>query len=281
MTDDLDRQREAGKQKAEEEKKEEPQKGYQTILTQEIKSGLDEIERPARGLFLSGLSAGLDISFTLLLMAVLRTRIEGRGFSELAQEALLAASYTVGFLFVVIGRSELFTEHTTLAVLPVLDRRASLRQLARLWGLVYGSNLLGTAAFAGLAVLVGPALHVVDVAVFGRIAGEVVGHPSWVMLLSAVLAGWLMGLLSWLVAASRDTIGQIFIVALVTFSIGFAHLHHSIVGSTEVLAGVFSGQGATFLDFARFLALSTVGNALGGLVFVALIKYGHASRGAS
>jgi formate/nitrite transporter FocA (FNT family) len=41
-----------------------------------------------------------------------------------------------GFLFVILGRSELFTEHTTLAVLPVLDGRASLRQLGRLWGLI-------------------------------------------------------------------------------------------------------------------------------------------------
>lgn len=56
-----------------------------------------------------------------------------------------------------------------------------------------------------------------------------VEHPGWVILLSGVLAGWLMGLLSWLVAASRDTIGQIFIVALVTTAIGIAHLHHAEV----------------------------------------------------
>jgi len=280
MTDDLDHQREAGRKKKDEEKEEEPQKGYQTILAQEIKTGLSELERPAHGLFLSGLSAGLDISFSLFLMAILRTRIEGV-LSPPVYEILIANSYAVGFLFVILGRSELFTEHTTLAVLPVLDGRASIRQVARLWGLVYTSNQIGAAVFAGLAVLIGPALGVIEPAVFGRIAGEVVEARSWVMLLSAVLAGWLMGLLSWLVAASRDTIGQIFIVWLVTASIGFAHLHHAVVGTTEVLAGVFSGQGATFLDFLRFLAVSSVGNALGGLVFVALIKYGHASRGAS
>ena len=85
-----------------------------------------------------------------------------------------------------------------------------------------------------------------------------------------------MGLLSWLVAASRDTIGQIFIVWLVTFAIGFLHLHHCMAGTAEVLAGVFTGEGADLGDFGKFLLWSTVGNAAGGIVFVALIKYGHA-----
>jgi formate/nitrite transporter FocA (FNT family) len=101
-------------------------------------------------------------------------------------------------------------------------------------------------------------------------------HPGWVILLSAVLAGWLMGLLSWLVAASRDTISQIVIVWLVTVTIGFCHLHHSVVGTAEALAGIFSGSGVTFADFGRSLGLSTLGNALGGFFFVALIKWGHA-----
>jgi formate/nitrite transporter FocA (FNT family) len=90
-----------------------------------------------------------------------------------------------------------------------------------------------------------------------------------------VLAGWLMGLLSWLVAASRDTIGQIFIVLLVTTAIGLCHLHHAVVGTAEVLAGVFSGAGATLADFGKFLLWATLGNMLGGFFFVALIKFGH------
>ena len=66
--------------------------------------------------------------------------------------------YAVGFIFVVLGRSELFTEQTTLAVLPVLNRQASVLELVRTWAVVYVANLLGAAAFAGLAVLIGPAL---------------------------------------------------------------------------------------------------------------------------
>ncbi len=273
MADDLQDPSERRSRNKEEEKGEEAQKSYETILEQEIAAGLTELERPAPALLLSGLSAGLDVSLSLLLMAVMKTLTQGG--PHLVSEALVAMMYSAGFLFVVLGRSELFTEHTTLAVLPVLDGRASLAQLGRLWGLIYVANQVGVAAFAAFLPFLGPRLGVIEPRVFGEIASGVADHPGWVILLSGVLAGWLMGLLSWLVAASRDTISQIFIVALVTTAIGLAHLHHSVVGSAEVLAGVFSGQGATLADFGKFLFWATLGNILGGVFFVALIKFGH------
>ena len=80
-------------------------------------------------------------------------------------------------------------------------------------------------------------------------------------------------------AAGRDTISQVVLVLLIATVIGLARLHHVVVGSFEVLAGVFAGQGVTGLDYAHFLLLATLGNAVGGSVFVALIKYGHTVRG--
>ena len=85
-----------------------------------------------------------------------------------------------------------------------------------------------------------------------------------------------MGLLSWLVAASRDTISQIAIVWLIATVIGFAHLHHVVVGSVEVLAGVFAGSDVTMSDYGHFLLWTTLGNAIGGPFFVAFIKSGFA-----
>jgi formate/nitrite transporter FocA (FNT family) len=275
MADDLknasDSRRTRHKEK---EQSQEPQKSYGTILEQEITAGLTELKRPALGLLLSGLSAGLDVSLGLLLMAVMRTLTEGV-LPKPVSEILVAMMYASGFLFVVLGRSELFTEHTTLAVMPVLDGRATLAQLGRLWGLIYVANQAGAAAFAAFLAFLGPRLGVIEPRVFGEIASGLVEHPGWVILLSGVLAGWLMGLLSWLVAASRDTIGQIVIVGLVTTAIGLCHLHHAVAGTAEVLAGVFSGRGATMADFGKFLVWATLGNILGGVFFVALLKFGH------
>lgn len=248
------------------------------ILGQQIRAGLSELNRPADGLFLSGLSAGLDIGFGPLLMAVMITISAGQ-LPTPVTEVLMANLYAVGFVFVVMGRSELFTEHTTLAVLPVLDRQASLAALGRLWGIVYVANLIGGTAFAAFAVYVGPALGVIDVSAFGELGLALTEHPLGPMTAGAVLAGWLMGLLSWLVAAARDTISRLFFVWIIAASIGLAHLPHSIAGTVEVLMALFSGAGVTPIDYLRFLLAATVGNALGGAIFVALLKYGHVVRG--
>ena len=243
------------------------------ILEVQRREASTEFDRPARNLALSGLSAGLDLGFSLLLMAVLSELLKGA--SRPIQELGVSLAYSLGFLFVILGRSELFTEHTTLDILPVLAGERNLRSLARLWGTIYFSNLLGAASFAWVAGKLGPALGIFSLETLGTLAKPVVAHPAWVICLSAVFAGWLMGLVSWLVAASRDTISQIVLVIVITGSLGLCHLHHCIAGSVEVLSAVFTGQGVTFPEYLRFLGCATLGNSIGGGIFVALIKYGH------
>ncbi len=253
------------------------QKSYRKILAQEIATGVEELERSTSGLLLSGLSAGLDVGFSLFLMGVMMT-LAGPTLPRPVVEILVACMYSVGFIFVILGRSELFTEHTTLAVLPVLGGRATVPQLLRLWGLIYVSNLAGATIFAAIAAWVGPALGVIEPWALGKIAHGLVDHPAPVVLASGVLAGWMMGLLSWLVTAARDTVSQLLFVWLITFAIGLSHLHHAIAGTVEVLAGLFSGQGITANAFALFLLLSTAGNILGGVIFVAILKFAHATQ---
>ena len=254
------------------------QKSKHAILTQQIESGLVELERPASGLLLSAVSAGLDIAFGPLFMAVLLTLVDGAWGAPLTEIAV-ANMYAIGFLFVVLGRSELFTEHTTLAVLPVLDGRASVGSLARLWGLVYVGNLVGGTIFAVTMVWLAPAYGIVNPAVFAEIATKLIDHGPGLLFAGGVLAGWLMGLLSWLVTASRETVGRIIFVWLIAAAIGLAHLPHSIAGNVEVLAGMLVTPDIGLQDYLRFLLLATVGNVVGGVTFVALLKYGHVVRG--
>jgi formate-nitrite transporter family protein len=247
------------------------------ILEQEIHEGLSAFERPLPGLLLSALAAGLDVSFSLLLMGVMWTLGQG-AFPEPVIQILVANMYAVGFIFVVLGRSELFTEHTTLAVLPFLRGHVTFGELLRLWAIVYVGNLLGAAAFAWLTTIIGPALGVIDPRAFVALGRPLVLHPWWVILLSGLLAGWMMGLLSWLVAAGRDTISQIVIVWLITTGIGLAHLHHSVVGTGEVLSAVFVSDQVSVADFGNALLWTTLGNALGGTVFVSLLRYSFVDR---
>lgn len=249
------------------------------VLESLIESGRHEMNREPSGLVLSSISAGLDIGFGPLLMAVILT-LSGGGFGDLATELLMAGAYSVGFIFVILGRSELFTEHTTLAVIPVLDGQASAGQLLRLWVLVYLGNVVGGALFTMLTVVLMPGLGVVTPVAFEQIALKLVTHePHW-LFVAGIFAGWLMGLLAWLLTAAQETVSRLLLVVIVTATIGILHLPHSIAGNVEVLFGVFTSPAVSVADYAVFLVLATAGNAVGGSVFVALLKYGHVVRGA-
>ncbi|RAW45218.1 formate/nitrite transporter family protein [Halorubrum sp. 48-1-W] len=256
------------------------QKTSRNVLDTILEGALHEMNRERSGLLLSGLSAGLDIGFGPLMMAVVLT-LSPAGFGDLTTELLLASVYSIGFMFVILGRSELFTEHTTLAVIPVLDGQASLRDLGRLWGLVYVGNLVGGLLFTLLVILLMPELGVVTPAAFETIATKLVSHDLPWLFVGGVFAGWLMGLLAWLITAAQETTSRLILVLIVTGTIGLLHLPHSIAGNVEVLFGLFMSPTITLADYVGFLVLATIGNAFGGAVFVALLKYGHVVRGAS
>jgi len=250
-----------------------PQKSQRIILQHTEEAALTQLERNSTGLILSGISAGLDIGFSVLLMAI-AVSVFGQIFPEPVLRFIVANMYPIGFIFVVLGRSELFTEHTTLAVLPVLQGLASVKKLLRLWAIVYITNIIGGLIFALILAYFAETLHFLHKESFAHIANTFVNNTWQTTLLSAALAGWLMGLLAWLVAAARETISQIVVIWIVTAAIGFASLPHCIVGNIEIASALFSGQ-VSFNQYIQFLWPVTLGNAIGGVFFVGVLKYSH------
>jgi formate/nitrite transporter FocA (FNT family) len=247
-------------------------------LRAQLEIGTEELERPTSGLALSGLSAGLDIGFGPLFMLALVSVASGV-WTEPTLDLVTGLIYSVGFVFVVISGTELFTEHTSLAVVPVLDGRASLGDLGRLWGVVYATNVLGGAVFAAGIAFFGPAYGIVDRAAFLHLATPLVSHGVVPTFVAATLAGWLMSLLSWLVTSVEGSGARIALVVIVTTVIGFGHLPHSIAGNVEVLSATLATAEITLGSYARFMLLATAGNVVGGTVFVALLKYGYVVSG--
>ncbi|MEO7361569.1 MAG: formate/nitrite transporter family protein [Gemmatimonadaceae bacterium] len=248
-------------------------KPAEMILRQEIATGEEQLERKTKGLLLSAVSAGLDVGFGPLMVASV---LAASPVDTLGSRLVGAIVYAIGFIILIVGRSELFTEHTTLAILPLLSGRTTLSRVVRLWSLVYVGNIVGAAGFAALGAPLGVALGLFEPEDVARMSHHLTDFSALVIFGSAVAAGWMMGLVSWLVTASRDTMAQILMILLVAGSIYFLQLHHSIAGSVEVLMGVFVA-GVPLTEFLRFLGLATVGNAVGGIVFVGLVKYGHIS----
>ena len=255
------------------------QRDYTTILENQVEEGLNAIRRPVSGQFLSALSCGLDLGIGMFMLFAVHTAVAGV-YEGPTVEFLTASAYAFGFIFVILARLELFTEHTTLAVLPVLTDRASIGDLARIWVVILGANLLGGILFTPIAVYAGPELGVVDAASFISVAASFTEMSPMGLFVGAVFAGWLMGLLSWIITSARDTISRLVVIFLVTFTIGFLHLPHSIAGNIEVFAGVLVSSTISYADWALFEVVTVAGNAVGGVVFVALFNYGHAIRSA-
>lgn len=252
-------------------------KSDSAILQEQMQDSLHEYRRDNRSLFLSSLAAGLEIGFSLFLMAAFYSHFH-QSVSAEVMYLLIALSYPVGFILVIIGRSDLFTEHTTLAILPVLGKRRSISDLLRVWSLIYGGNMLGAALFSVLFV------NFVDMTV--RLDGEVVvyyGHKLMEdngsgQFVGAIFAGWLMGLLGWMVTSAGETISRIAVVALITFVIGLGGLSHCIAGAVGVFSALFNGDTAISVWAGlKFLFLATLGNIVGGTIFVGILKYSYVS----
>lgn len=261
------------KKNAKEEDEKKPQKSQQLILKHTEEAALTELKRSSLGLMLSGLSGGLDIGFSVLMMTVVLTLFKGV-FPGAVVQFLVANMYPLGFMFVILGRSELFTEHTTLAILPVLQGLAPIRKLLRVWGIIYFSNIAGGLIFALILTYFASSLHFLQSWALAEISTNLISHSWLTLFLSAALAGWLMGLLAWLVAAARETVSQILIIWIITTCIGLAGLAHSIVGNIEAAVGLFNGN-VSFVQYINFLVPVTLGNIVGGVFFVGVLKFSH------
>jgi formate/nitrite transporter FocA (FNT family) len=249
-------------------------KGVNDILDEQISTAVYEYERSNKRLFVSALSAGLEIGFSVFLMAILFTLFHNKVSNEFLI-VLISLAYPIGFIFVIIGRSELFTEHTTLAILPVLNKTTSIKSLFILWGIILFGNLIGGYIIGAILVYFGPGIGIITNEAFLHLAHKVLDISPQMILISAVIAGWLMGLLSWLLASSQETISRIFMIVLVTATIGIGGLHHSIVGSIEVFTGLLIDPTISVIDYLIFEIISILGNALGGVFFVGILKYGQ------
>lgn len=238
-----------------------------------IEEGLEQINRPALALLLSAIAAGMIVGFSAMAVAVVLTALAEADASDLIKRIGSAFVYPLGFVVCILSGAQLFTEHTATAFYPVLDRKASIRQLLRLWGIVILGNLIGAVICAGLQF--GATEVVNSRAGFIEIGHHLTKFSSGGLLVSAILAGWLMALGAWLAVSSPRTIAQIAVIYLVTFLIGIGGLHHSIAGSAEMFTAMFLSSEFTPTMAARFISTALLGNLIGGLCLVALLNYAH------
>jgi formate/nitrite transporter FocA (FNT family) len=245
----------------------------QEIFEAAKKNARDELERPLKALAFSGLAGGVTMGLTGLAVAVTRA-VAG---DSTGAHLLSFIFYPIGFVAVIIGRAQLFTENTLYPVILVLDERRHFRATLQLWGTVFLANVVGAGLFALLAARTS-ALEpkVLDELVKIGLAsvGGTFGHLFW----SGVIGGWIIALVAWLVTASQRTIGQVLIVWLLTFVVGIGGFAHCIATSGEILVAVARGD-ATIGSYLQWLLPAALGNICGGVFIVSLLNWGQVFAG--
>lgn len=247
-------------------------KSYGSILAEEFMHARTTFKRSNGSVFTSALMAGLEIgiSFIMLLAAyALLVEILTPHYAI----TLASLLYPVGFIAVVIGQSILYTEQTSLLSLPVLAGIESVTRLAQLWTVVILGNVIGGCIFSLAVGWLGLQMGWFEVTHIEYLAHHVLDYPWWILLGSSIVAGWLMGIAAWLATSARDTLSRVLLIALITACIGVLGLHHSIVGNIEVFSGLIFGS-TSLSDYLMFLLLALVGNTIGGVVFVSILKGG-------
>lgn len=244
-------------------------------LDNAIDEGLEQLRRPGLSLAFASVAAGMIVGFSAMAVAVVLASMD-ESQSDLSRRIATALVYPLGFVVCILSGAQLFTEHTATAFYPVLDKQASFKQLVRLWAIVITGNLTGAGICAAL-------LYAADEVVGARNGYIEIGHhlvdfSSFGLLVSAVLAGWLMALGAWLAVSSPRTIAQITEIYFATFLIGIGGLHHSIAGSVEMFTALLMSSQITPPMAVRFIAIALLGNLIGGSCFVALLNYGHIRR---
>lgn len=233
----------------------------------------DEMKRPASDLFWSAVTAGLTIGWSFVGGAYVATLV-GPEYRKAVQAAL----YPLGFILVIIGRSQLFTENTLEPVIPVLDHPTGekLGKMFRLWGLVLLGNMIGAAAFA----LLFAHTNVVSAEVGDRMremSAKAIEGSFGLQFYHAIFAGWLIALTAWLVSATAYTGAQIALIWLTTAPIAALDFRHSIAGSVEAFFGAAMGITTWLGALDGFTVPTVLGNIVGGVVFVAMLNHGQVS----
>src|ERR1700734_2697070 len=227
-----------------------------------VSEGSDRLARPLVPLIATGFVGGIDVGIGVLAYLVVD--------HQTRQPLLAAAVFPVGFIALLLARSELFTENFLVPVTARVAGRGSWWRLLRLWLVTLAANLAGGLVMAGLIVVARPDLAT-TAATLGRHYATL--GISWRSLLLAVLAGVVITLLTRMQHATDDLGPKLVAAVVMSFVLVAAQLFHSVLDSILMFTGLLGGHAAyTWGDWASAMAWSALGNIIGGVGLVTSIR---------
>lgn len=238
------------------------------------RQGEEELSRSLQALAWSGLAAGLSMAMSLVTEGLLQAYLPDVPWRHL----IVKMGYAVGYLLVVGGRQQLFTENTLTPIIPLLASRdmATFRRVMKLWAVVLLANLAGAHMVAWVLSNT-PAFEPPVQHAFATVAREAVSVSFGAAIIRGIFSGWLIASMVWILAAVDD--GKIAVILILTYMVGLGSFTHIVAGSVDALFLVWNGTLA-WLDYALGYAVPTlIGNVIGGVSLVSALNHAQVVAG--
>lgn len=226
-----------------------------------VEEGEIRLKRSTLALLTTGLIGGLDVGVGVLAYLLVE---------HVTHNVLLAGlAFSLGFVALLLGRSELFTENFLVPVMTLVAGKSSPLALARLWGLALVTNLAGGWIIAWLIITARPDLKPTAIEVGTHYADLGVSLQSFAL---AVLAGAVITLMTRMQHAT-DSLG-VQLVPGILFSavLAGAQLFHCVLDSLFMFAALVAGAPFGYLDWLGALGWAALGNLVGGIGLVTAIR---------
>lgn len=237
-------------------------------------SGIEELRRPTSSLAWSGLAAGLVLGFSVVAEAVILSHLPtDADWTPLVGDM----GYTVGFIIVVLGRLQLFTENTITPVLPICKEpsRRNLQSLARNWSVVLAANLVGATLFAAFVTLTPALPEEARLQILG-LGRHVADGGFGTTLVRGIGAGFLIASMVWVLANTLS--GKFLAIFFITYVVALCGFAHVVAGTVEVAVLVFAGNLGAGAALTGFVLPALIGNIVGGTVLFGFISYAQVAR---
>jgi formate/nitrite transporter FocA (FNT family) len=225
------------------------------------REGRTRLARPWPTLFTTALVGGIDIGTGVFAYLVVE--------HQTGNKLLASLAFSIGFVALLLARSELFTENFLLPVVSVVAGRSGLYSLVRLWVATLVFNLVGCWIMAWLIIEARPDLKPTAIETGSHYADLGITLHSLAL---AVLAGIVITLMTRMQSATDNLGVQLVPAILFGALLAGGQLFHSILDSLFMFAALHSGAPFGYLDWLGALGWSVLGNLIGGVGVVTFLR---------